>query len=236
MDLPLQVKLLRVIQWGEFTPVGGVHAKRAEARIIAATNRNLNQLLQEGKFRPDLYYRLNVLCLELPPLRKRREDIPVLCAHFLKLHSAKLGFAEAKMNSQAQCLLNKYDFPGNIRELENLIMRAILLARGDTIQIHHLPLEILSQNSNGIPSENILDWPFAEAKDKVVSDFERQYLLHQLKTHRGVVLRAARDAGMYEANFRRKMDKYGIVSQGDESQEIARAPHAKKLGYTSQKA
>lgn len=236
LSLCLQVKLLRVIQWGEFTPVGGVHPKRSEARIIAATNRNLKQLVQEGKFRHDLFYRFNVLCLELPPLCERRQDIPVLCQHFLKLHGPKLGFSEVNIcDGVLQVLLN-YDFPGNVRELENLIMRAILLASGGNIQIHHFPIEMQLHNSNGISSEDILDWAFIKAKDKVVGDFEKQYLIHQLKAHHGVVLQAARGAGMYEANFRRKMRKYGIFSRKDVLRKATQNIQAEKLEFTSQKS
>ncbi len=236
LSLHLQVKLLRVIQWGEFTPVGGVNPKKTEARIIAATNCNLEQLVQQGKFRHDLFYRLNVLRLEPPPLRQRRQDIPVLCQHFLRLHAPKLGFSEVKISDSALCKLSHYDFPGNIRELENLIIRAILFANGETIQSHHFPLAIHSQNSNGHSSEDILDWPFAQAKDKVVSDFEKQYLIHQLNVRHGVVLQAATSAGMYEANFRRKMKKYGIISERDETQKSIINAQAEKLEYTSQKA
>jgi transcriptional regulator with PAS, ATPase and Fis domain len=235
LSLHLQAKLLRAIQWGEFTPVGGVHPKRTEARIIAATNGNLKQSVENGQFRQDLFYRLNVLRLELPPLCERRPDIPVLCEHFLKLHGPKLGFSGIQMSGNALRMLANYGFPGNIRELENLIMRAILLASGGAIQSHHLPVEIQHQDLNALSSEDIWNWPFAKAKDKVVSDFEKQYIIHKLRTHQGVVLRAARSAGMYEANFRRKLKKYRLASAKDDDRRAATSTQAQKLEYTSKK-
>ncbi|MGH7449856.1 MAG: sigma-54 interaction domain-containing protein [bacterium] len=236
MSLDLQVKLLRVIQWGEFTPVGGVKPKKTEARIIAASNRDLRRLVQEGKFRHDLFYRLNVLRLEVPPLRERRQDIPVLCQHFLKRDGAKFGFPEVKISDSALRALASYDFPGNVRELENLIIRAILIANGETIQIHHFPVEISSKNSNGDLSEDVFEWPFAKAKERVVSAFEMQYVTHKLREYHGVVLQAAKSAGMFEANFRRKMEKYGIVSERVDARKSTLNTRAEKLEYTSQKA
>lgn len=235
LSFDLQVKLLRVIQWGEFTPVGGVKPKKTEARVLAASNRNLSKLVHEGKFRHDLFYRLNVLLLEIPPLRERRRDIPVLCQHFLKLHGPELGYAEVNISCSALHALTLYDFPGNVRELENLIKRAILFANGETIEVHHLPIGIHSKNSNGVSPEGIWNWPFAKAKNKTVCDFEMQYIISKLKECHGVVLQAATSAGMYEANFRRKMQKHGIIFERDDTQKSPIKVQAEKLACTSQK-
>lgn len=216
LSLDLQVKLLRVIQWGEFTSVGGVKAQKTEARIIAASNQNLKMLVTAGKLRHDLFYRLNVLRIDVPSLRERKKDISVLCKHFLAVHSPKLGFSDVSISNEALQKITKYNFPGNIRELENIIMRAILLANGEIIQSHHLPDEIRSHHENKPVSKNILDLPFAKAKTKVIREFEAKYLSRQLEKHHGVVLRAAKSAGMYEANFRRKMKTYGFNIKDDQ--------------------
>lgn len=138
-----QVKLLRVLQDGEVQPLGGTTAKRVDVRVLAATNRVLKEAISEGAFREDLYYRLCVVPLTLPALRHRRRDIPLLAEHFLRVISAKRGKAFEGFTSQALKVLYDYDYPGNVRELENIIERAVLLCHDTLVDVDHLPQEIL---------------------------------------------------------------------------------------------
>lgn len=233
LSLDLQVKLLRVIQWGEFTSVGSVRAKKTDARIIAASNQNLKMLVSAGTFRHDLFYRLNVLRIDVPPLCERKKDVPLLCKYFLALHGPKLGFSDVAISNGALQKIMHYNFPGNIRELENIIMRAILFANGGTIHQQHLPDEILSTEKTRSFSKSILDWPFAKAKAKIIRDFEIKYILHKLEIYNGVVLQAAKDSGMYEANFRRKIQQYGIDTYPAKNGNSTSKMQANKLDETS---
>ncbi len=143
-ELPpaLQVKLLRVLQENEIRPVGETRAEKVDVRVIAATARNLEEAVRSGRFREDLYYRLKVLTIALPPLRERREDIPQLARHFLARYNAKLHKAVAGISPSALALMLEYGWPGNVREMENVIERAVLLCEEETIQPEHLPAEL----------------------------------------------------------------------------------------------
>jgi len=139
MSPSLQVKLLRVLQDGEYERVGGTRTLQADVRILAATNRDPEAAIRDGKLREDLYYRLNVIRLHLPPLRLRREDVPLLAQHFLQLHAARNKRGVDRLSHEAVDALCAWKWPGNVRELENAIERAVVLCRGDTIEVAHLP-------------------------------------------------------------------------------------------------
>lgn len=176
MPLELQVKLLRALQEKEIERIGGRATIKVDARIIAATNRDLEKLMDEGKFRSDLYYRLNIFPINLPPLRNRREDIPSLASHFILRFSKKAGKKIHTFSNKALQELIQYDWPGNIRELEHLIERSVLLATGDTIKEIHLP----SGTKNaalGPGSEEIVI--------KTIDENERDYILKILKHVKG---------------------------------------------------
>jgi DNA-binding NtrC family response regulator len=207
----LQVKLLHVLQSNEFTPVGSTKSQQTTARFIAASKQNLKELVDRGKFRDDLYYRLNVLNLYVPPLRQRKADIPALGEYFLEKHCPKMGKKKLAITSQALNALMNYDYPGNIRELENILRRAIVLCDCDFIDVEHLPFDI--QKTKETTPLNIFSNTFVKAKQQVIENFEREYLIQQLKDSGGVIRKAAKKAGMYEANFRRKMKKYGIAAK-----------------------
>jgi transcriptional regulator with PAS, ATPase and Fis domain len=209
--LSLQVKLLHVFQSGEFIPVGSSTSKRTTARFIAASKHNLTDLVDNGMFRDDLYYRLNVLRFYIPPLRQRKADIPILCEYFLEKHCQKIAKKKLGITPQALDVLMGYGYPGNVRELENILRRAIILCEGVCIDIEHLPFDT-QELKKAIPLNTISD-SFVEAKQKVVENFEKEYLLQMLKESQGVIRKAAKKAGMYEANFRRKMKKYGIAAK-----------------------
>lgn len=190
-----QIKLLRVLEERKFEPLGGDTTVEVDIRVIAATNEDLSQAVKDGRFRKDLYYRLNVLRMELPPLRTHKEDIPLLVRHILK----KLGREAIRVSSGAMNLLIRYDWPGNVRELENAIESAVASAQGDRLAMEQLPAVL------GAPAK-------AEAKrlgDKV-DFFEKQLIMEKLKETHGNIARAARDLGCPLRSFRRKLEHYSI--------------------------
>lgn len=213
LNLNLQVKLLRVIQWGEFTPIGSTKPQKMSARFIAASKCQLKDLVKKNKFRDDLFYRLNVLRLCVPPLRERTEDIPVLCTHLLNNYCKMIGKKELAITPRALNALMSYDYPGNVRELENILQGAAILSEGDFIDLEQLPFDFQQTMSIKSGSQNISEIDFKEAKRRVIEDFEKKYLCSKLEDSKGIILRAAKKAGMYEANFRRKMKKYGILTK-----------------------
>ena len=144
LPLPLQVKLLRVLQEEEITPLGGVGSKKIDVRVIAATSRDLRKEIEEGRFREDLFYRINVMTIHLPPLRERRGDIPLLVGYFIDMFNKKLQKDLEGLSSEAMPILMGYPWPGNIRELENVIERAVLLAKGRWVSPEDLPTHITS--------------------------------------------------------------------------------------------
>jgi two-component system NtrC family response regulator len=153
MATAIQAKLLRVLQEREFEPLGAERTQRVDLRVIAATNRDLKQLVADGKFQEDLYYRLNVIPIVIPPLRERRDDIPVLVEHFLEKHRQRTGRNITAMEPDVVDALKRYDWPGNVRELENTIERAVVLTQGSTVTTAAISLlGATSQAQNGLPS------------------------------------------------------------------------------------
>ena len=205
MSGALQGKLLRVLQTGEFSPVGGETVKKCDVRIVAATNKQLKDQIKKGHFRDDLYYRLNIITLELPLLKDRPRDILLLATHFLRKYEGKRE-KRIMLSSAAQNALQSYSFPGNIRELENAVRRALLLCNGAEITLEHLPPEM----QQPIFSTKKPLGSFAAEKQRVVAEFERSYIVNALHEANGVVSRAAQIAQMDAKNFYQKMNKYGI--------------------------
>jgi len=203
-DLPkgAQVKLLRVLQEQAFERVGGSRTIKVDVRVIAATNRDLPALVRTGAFREDLFYRLNVVCVELPPLRDRREDIPQLVDVFLHRFEGERGQPLAGISREAMDALMKYDYPGNVRELENLVHRAVVLARAPLLTVADFPVHVgrLRQESGADPQT------FTER----VAAFERALIVEALEKADGVQTRAARDLGMSERHLRYKLKKYAV--------------------------
>jgi transcriptional regulator with PAS, ATPase and Fis domain len=207
LPLCLQVKFLRVLQRGEFTPLGTNEIRRSDVRVIAATNRNLKQLVNEGGFRHDLYYRLNVVYLHLPPLRERKEDLPLLIEHFLNQFCEQFNKSPLKLNKSTETFLMEYSYPGNIRELENIIQRAVLLCETDEILPEHLPCEFCNV---GVTDQRPAPLTFSEAREQ----FERVYFEKVLSESKGVIRQAARRAGLDYKNFYMKLKCYGIDPHG----------------------
>lgn len=207
----LQVKLLRMLQEKKIRRVGGNDLIDVNVRIISASNRNLEDALKDGALREDLYYRLDVISIHLPPLRERKEDIPLLCGHFLEKYLKTSPKTIRGIADEALICLEKYDWPGNVRELENVIERAITLAREEWIQVYDLPAAVTSLKKDAQPVE--IDIPLKEAKDAILTGFEREYLIKMLNRHRGNVTRAAQDSGVDRRTFHRLIKRHKISSR-----------------------
>jgi DNA-binding NtrC family response regulator len=207
LPLPLQAKLLRVLQSQEFRRIGDDQDRRVDVRIITATNRDLDQLVARGSFRQDLYYRINVFPMHLPPLRERREDIPLLVHHFLNKYRVRLGKPVDAVAPTALARFAAYEYPGNVRELENKVHQAMVVAAGPTIEGDDVALPASrSGTSPGIDVER----PFRELKQEVIDAFEIQYLTELLRIHGGNLARAARAAGMDRKNLWALVERHGL--------------------------
>jgi len=208
LSLPLQAKLLRVLQEREFERVGSSLPIRVNVRILAATHRNLETLLKAGQFRDDLYYRLNVVTIVLPPLRERRQDLPLLMDHFLEVFAGKNGKTIRGFTREAREALLRYDYPGNVRELENIIERAVVLTRDDVIGRADLPLSI--QEPEGEDSDQA-------SLPAAVEGIERRMIKEALARSGGVQTRAAELLGISERALRYKLNKYGLRGEDPSS-------------------
>jgi two-component system response regulator PilR (NtrC family) len=211
MSAVMQVKLLRVLQERRFRRVGGLEELQADIRVIAATNQDLTKLIAEGRFREDLYYRINVIPLTLPPLRERREDIPLLAEHFLAKYSDQMGKDIVGLSHDALDLLTTHDWPGNIRELENVIERAVALESTPTILAESLP-----SNIRGDASPRPISGPVEVLPESGfdleahVKEIERSYIAEALKRAGGVQVKAAELLGMSFRSFRYYVKKYNL--------------------------
>ncbi len=199
----LQVKLLRVLQERQFERVGGNKTISANVRVMAATHRDLEQAMREGTFRDDLYYRLNVVTIQIPPLRERREDISLLLEHFLRKFAEKNRRDVTGLTAAARDALLKYDYPGNVRELENIVERAILLCRGRVIDLEDLPATLR-------PGQRSAGEPLPKDLPGVLADIERQAIESALERSGGVQTQAAAVLGISERVLRYKMKKYRL--------------------------
>ena len=209
----MQVKLLRVLQERSIKPVGGVSEKEIDVRVVAATNRDLDAEVERGAFRRDLFYRLNVIQLQLPPVRARREDIPLLVEHFVKKHAAALGRTITAVEPDALAALVDYDFPGNVRELENLIERAVTLEPGERITRASLPeltkkSRAASVAPDGFPDEGV-------DLERVVADYERELIGKALEHAHGVRKSAAKLLGISFRSLRYRLAKLGFDGATD---------------------
>ncbi|CAN5426606.1 sigma-54 dependent transcriptional regulator [soil metagenome] len=211
MPLAVQARLLRVLQEQEVRPVGSSSTKKVDVRVIAASHVDLNHAAEQGKFRKDLYYRLNVVVLTIPPLRERLEDLPDLAARFIQAHS---GGAPITINSSALDAITNYMWPGNVRELQNCLISAIAMRTGDIIGVESLPPHIRKvRGSMPIPLpelEGDEQLPLVEAKRRVSQAFERDYLQQIMQRAQGSVAEAARMAGIDRTNFRRLLQRHNI--------------------------
>ena len=209
MSLSMQVKILRVLQERKFRRVGGTDEVSVDVRVIAATNKELLKLVSENRFREDLYYRVSVIPLDIPPLRKRKEDIPLLVGHFLNKYNVQMQRSILGVSEEAMRQLEHYDWPGNVRELENTIERAVAFETGEEIRPERLPIRISCLNSSEssdydkIP-ENGIDL------ERHLSDIEKSYILEALNKSGGVQTRAAELLKMSFRSFRYFAKKYDL--------------------------
>ena len=204
-DIPMsmQIKLLRVIQEREFERVGGTETIKVNVRLIAATNRDLQQMVADGKFREDLYYRLHVFPIYVPALRKRKADVVLLADHFLEKYSRENNKKVRRLSSAVIDMLMSYHWPGNVRELENCIERAVLVAEGDVIHPYHLPPTLQTAETSGGAKAN-------GSLRELVDAYERDIIVDALKSTRGNMASAARALGTTQRIFGYKVHKHGI--------------------------
>jgi two-component system response regulator AtoC len=207
LDLAIQAKLLRVVQEQEITRVGGGDAVKVDVRIVAATNRDLEALVREGRFRDDLYYRLNVIPIRLPPLRERTGDLPALMEHFLGSFAARYGRSVPIPPPELLGAARAYPWPGNVRELRNLCERAVLMGWAAVA-----PILGAGPRADAPSTAQVADFslPLLDARQRLVERFEREYLSRLLREHRGRIGEVARAAGIAERNLYEKMKAYGL--------------------------
>jgi DNA-binding NtrC family response regulator len=221
-DIPpgMQVKLLRVLQERRFERVGGSTPIEVDVRVIAATNRSLGKLVRRGKFREDLYYRLNVVKIELPPLRDRLEDVPLLATHFARKY-ARPGEQPRPFSPAAMQKLLDHSWPGNIRELENAIERACVVARGPAVEPDDLPPEVLAGKQAPAQTHKIdLSRKLPDLLRETMAELEKQYIRKALKKTRGNVMRCARICGLSRRSISAKLTEYGIKKEEFKAEEM----------------
>jgi len=214
LDVAMQAKLLRALQERKIRRVGGTHEIDVDVRVIAATNRDLRAMISDGRFRDDLYYRINVLSVDVPPLRERREDIPVLIDHFVKKHTRNTSRLVRGLTAETRKLMVNYSWPGNVRQLESAIERAILLCEGDEITIDDLPLEVrqesrpVSEGAFKLPPEGIS-----------FEDVERDLIMQAMEQTDYNITKSAKLLGLTFRTLQYRLEKFGIKKPGAENEE-----------------
>jgi len=205
-ELPMstQVKLLRLLQQREYEPLGSATPRKADIRIIAATNRDLKELVAQGKFRDDLYFRLAVVKIDLPPLNERREDIPYLVDHFIKKYNARKGKKIISISPDVMDVLLRYDFPGNIRELENIVEYGFVVCRESIIQKEHLPAELFHASKETVSNIN----PNRDIVGEAIDEHSR--IKSVLFKHKGKITKAAEELGIHRTTLWRKIRRHNI--------------------------
>jgi DNA-binding NtrC family response regulator len=219
ISLTTQAKLLRVLQERVVTPIGGTQPIPIDIRLVAATNKNLKSLVAEGRFREDLMFRLNIIPLNLPPLRERNGDLTILINHFLAKYAEETGKDIHGLAPEALAMLQGHDFPGNVRELENIVERAVVLAEGEKIRIEDLGMADGEEGGGGIPAGPIplnaeeLKELKQRVREKAVEPLEKAFALHALQRNNWNITRAAEDTGMLRPNFQALIKKLGISAK-----------------------
>jgi DNA-binding NtrC family response regulator len=206
----MQTKLLRLLQEGEYKPVGSLITKKADIRFVAATNHNLKTDITDKRFREDLYYRLNVVHIDLPALKERRQDIPILAYHFLKKYAQANGKGIQEISPEAMHALMGREYPGNVRELENIIERGVIFCTGDALKVKDLHLDTEGPSFFPELTEEMARLSFKEAKDKMIDLFHNQYIIALLRESGGNISRAAEIAGIQRQYLHRLMKEAGI--------------------------
>jgi transcriptional regulator with GAF, ATPase, and Fis domain len=213
LEQALQAKLLRVLEQGDIQPLGSEKARRVDVRVIAATNHDLRAMVAGGQFREDLYWRINVITLELPPLRERREDVPLLLRHFLQRFADEAGKGALRLEATAEAALLDHDYPGNIRELENILRRAVILAQGPRIGLADLPPRVTARRGGGRPAPSTnaeLKAAKATAAAAAARAVERAFLTDLLAASGGNIADAARRVGMNRTWLHQLLARHGV--------------------------
>lgn len=205
-SMTMQVKLLRVLQDGTFTPVGGTAMKKTDVRIVAATNKNLQQMVKDGTFREDLFYRLNVINIAVPALKDRKEDIPLLAEHFLKAYAKNSGSPEKKLSKEVLQLFMNYEWPGNVRQLENEVERLCVLAGNDKELVKEFMSPAIKERAGGKQSSYRVEGLLKEALESL----EREMIMEGLKRTRWNKSKLAKELGISRAGLIMKVEKYGF--------------------------
>jgi DNA-binding NtrC family response regulator len=221
LDISLQAKLLRALQERQIRRVGGTREINVDVRVVAATNRDLLKMSQDGRFREDLYYRLNVLSIEIPPLRERRSDIPVLIDYFIKKHTRNSQTKVTGLDSQAKKFLLEYNYPGNVRQLESALERAVLLAESETISLEDLPPEMQRTEAPGGPgggaaAGDLFKLPAAGINFEEV---ERGLIMQAMERTDHNITKAAKLLGLTFRTLQYRLEKFGIKKETDGTEE-----------------
>jgi len=220
LPITIQVKLLRAIQERVIRRVGATEDMKVDVRIIAATNRNLEEMVQKGGFRQDLFYRLNVINIKTPPLRDRKEDIPILAQHFLKKYNDKLTKSISGISVEAMEILKKYDYPGNVRELENMIERTVALEGGSTILPESLPPMVNTPTGRKMASSHEIEVTDDGVDlDKVMGQIEKELLIKAIHTAGGIKKKAAKLLNITFRSMRYRVEKYNLGTVDDLDEE-----------------
>ena len=214
-DIPksVQAKILRVLQEGEFISLGDTVTKKVDVRIVAATNQDLLQRVQEKEFREDLYYRLNVINIRMPPLRERKEDIPLLVKHFIEKYNKKENKQIKGISPEVETEFYHYHWPGNVRELENVIERAITLTNEDVISLNVILPLVKKEGSAGSLGDELLSQPYKEARRKSLDAFNIKYITNVLNKTSGNVTNAAKESEIERQYLQRMLKRYNIKSK-----------------------
>ena len=217
LSLTVQSKLLRVLQDQQFRPLGSTKSRKVDVKVVAATNTDLRSLVEMRQFREDLFHRLNVLSVVIPPLRDRREDILLLATHFLKVYAKEFATGSITMGHSCKSKLLGYSWPGNVRELEGAIQRAVAMAAGEVLESHDLDLPTCEREEPLASTVDLVlkagmsyDGSFQKMKTKVIEEFERTYLCELLSANRGNISKAARAAKKERRAFQRLLQKHGL--------------------------
>jgi two-component system nitrogen regulation response regulator NtrX len=215
MSLNTQAKVLRALQEQRIEPVGGTGSVAVDVRVIAATNKDLEEEIRRGSFRDDLYFRLNVIPFRVPPLRERREDIPVLARHFIEVLSAEHGRRPKPITPEALEVLSRLPWPGNVRELRNIIERLVIMTPGEQIEVRDLPASLLEALPEAVVTASVAVEASGAGRSLAAAreEFERQYILRRYQQCQGNMSRTAEALGVERSNLYRKMKAYGLIPQ-----------------------
>jgi len=210
----IQAKLLRVIEENQFFRLGSTKAVKIKVRLLSATNRDVRSCVEKGTFREDLFYRIGVVSIKLPPLREKRDDIPLLINHFLKKYADKYDKGVLSLDPKVENLLLTYQWPGNVRELEHIIERAIALTNQKIIQLSDLPENMVPSSTRTHLSSSLdKELSYSEAKRRLIEHFDKDFVTHHLKKAKGNVSRAARQMGIQRTSLQRLMKKYALQTK-----------------------